>query len=333
MFTPVETSLGAVLLHQATSVLLFQNGCVLGASGFLRRILSAPTKGMASFFAGMAISLLPLKMFLPELLRAYPPVPTTIQAALVTVGVGALVGWGTKASNGCTSGHMLCGLSRLSGRSIVAVSTFFPVAMITHHLAHPSLLTDVCEAGVPCYTPTYPSTATIISLVVLTAGTILAAQFLPPLIDSFSETDCKFNPDAPARLATQFFSGLEFALGLHITGMASPGKVLSFLSFPNLKAWDPSMGLVIIFGILPNLIEIQAKGFTQPPCFNEKFELPKKTLKDTDWKFVLGAAIFGLGWGLTGTCPGPAVLRSFAQPTWGLLWMSGFWLGGQVCAD
>jgi hypothetical protein len=98
MFTPVETSVGAFLLHEATSVLLFQNGNVLGASGFLRQLFSStgPTIGNLSFFAGMAASLLPLKLFLPELLTDYPSAPNTLQAALVTVGIGALVGWGTK---------------------------------------------------------------------------------------------------------------------------------------------------------------------------------------------------------------------------------------------
>lgn len=96
MFTPVETSIGAFLLHEATSVLLFQNGNVLGASGFLRQMFSGPTKGTISFFAGMTLSLLPLKAFLPELVIQYPSAPNTLQAALLTVGIGALVGWGTK---------------------------------------------------------------------------------------------------------------------------------------------------------------------------------------------------------------------------------------------
>ncbi|KAF2190658.1 YeeE/YedE family integral membrane protein-like protein [Zopfia rhizophila CBS 207.26] len=332
MFTPVETSVGSLLLHQATSVLLFQNGCVLGASGFLRRLFSAPTKGTLSFFAGMAMSFAPLKLFLPELLTSYPPVPSTLQTAVATVGIGALVGLGTKLSNGCTSGHMLCGLSRLSGRSFLAVATFFPMAMITHHLVHFSLLTEACRPGVPCYAPVYPSRSTTTTLLLLTAVTMFAAQALPRLIARATATEGKTDNDSPARQATQFLSGLEFGLGLQITQMSSPSKVLSFLSFPNLETWDPSMGLVILFGILPNLIEIQARGFRKPPTFNDKFELPTKTIKDTDWKFVLGAAMFGIGWGFTGTCPGPAVLRAVAQPTWGLLWMGGFWMGGKLVA-
>ncbi|KAL1600052.1 hypothetical protein SLS59_006126 [Nothophoma quercina] len=103
--------------------------------------------------------------------------------------------------------------------------------------------------------------------------------------------------------------------------MAHPAKVTSFLSFPVMHAWDPSLLLVILFGVFPNFLTIQWKGFTQPPAFAKKFELPTKTIKDVDAKFVAGAAAFGVGWGLTGTCPGPAVLRAFAQPVWGALWL------------
>lgn len=99
MFTPVETTIGAFLLHEATSVLLFQNGNILGASGFLRQIMSlTPKKETWTFIAGMMASLLPLKVFLPGMVTEYPSVPTTLSAALVTVGIGALIGWGTKVS-------------------------------------------------------------------------------------------------------------------------------------------------------------------------------------------------------------------------------------------
>jgi uncharacterized membrane protein YedE/YeeE len=238
-------------------------------------------------------------------------------------------------SNGCTSGHMLCGLPRLSGRSMVAVATFFPIAIITHHAVHPTLYTEACPGGVPCYTPVYPSTTTTASLVLLAALSIIAARTVPKLVEdtvASGPTDEKRPADtrSAARQMTQFFSGLLFALGLHISGMAHPAKVASFLSFPVMEQWDPSLALVILFGVLPNLIEIQRKGFSSPPSFSNKFSLPMKTLKDIDIKFLAGAAAFGFGWGLTGTCPGPAVLRALAQPLWGALWIGGFWLGGRA---
>lgn len=228
---------------------------------------------------------------------------------------------------------MLCGLSRLSGRSALAVAVFFPAALITHHLANSPIRTSVCPGDVPCYTATYPSLTTTTSLVALAAITILAGRTIPQLVADSSQHDTTLKQAAPsptfnARLATEFLAGLEFGLGLHITQMANPVKVLSFLNFPNLHMWDPSMVLVIIFGIGPSLLENINKGFSKPPRFAANYELPTKTLADADWRLASGAAVFGIGWGLSGTCPGPALLRAVAQPAWGLLWMAGFWAGG-----
>jgi uncharacterized membrane protein YedE/YeeE len=230
---------------------------------------------------------------------------------------------------------MLCGLSRLSGRSTLAVLTFFPTALLTHHLVHPTLITSVCNGETPCYYPVYPNRSTAIHLATLTLLTILAARAIPQLLARWTSTvdEKQRDPNVAARIATYFFAGLQFGLGLHITQMAHPAKVASFMSFPKLEVWDPSMMLVMVFGVLPSLIENQIRGFATPPRFNDKYELSKKTTKDVDWKFISGAAAFGIGWGLSGTCPGPAILRSFAQPAWGLLWMGGFWAGSQLLAD
>jgi hypothetical protein len=223
----------------------------------------------------------------------------------------------------------------MSGRSATAVATFFPMAIITHHLFHPTLYTEACPSNVPCYTPVYPSATTAASLVVIATLSIIGARTIPKLVENIAATqpmDKKRTTDSRyhARQVVQFFSGLLFALGLHISGMAHPAKVTSFLSFPVMQYWDPSLALIILFGVLPNLIEIQRKGFSSPPSFAEKFAMPTKTFKDIDVKFLVGAAAFGVGWGLTGTCPGPAVLRAIAQPVWGALWLGGFWLGGEA---
>jgi uncharacterized membrane protein YedE/YeeE len=112
--------------------------------------------------------------------------------------------------------------------------------------------------------------------------------------------------------------------------MAQASKLYAFFAFPALRFWDPSLLAVIVFGIMPALIENQLRGFKQPPKCVQAFDLPTKTVKDIDWRFVAGAVAFGVGWGLEGTCPGPGVLRAVAQPTWGALWMAGFWLGGKL---
>jgi hypothetical protein len=99
MFTPIETTIGAILLHQATSNLLYQNGHVLGASGFLRQLFNIPTKETMAFFVGMAASYLPLKVLAPQAMTSYPTASMTFQAAIATMGVGALIGLGTKVGS------------------------------------------------------------------------------------------------------------------------------------------------------------------------------------------------------------------------------------------
>lgn len=96
MFTPVETSIGALLLHQATSNLLYQNGSILGLSGLLRRLMNAPTVEVLALFAGMAVSYPLLASVVPELVTRFPSVAMTPQTVLVTSGIAALIGWGTK---------------------------------------------------------------------------------------------------------------------------------------------------------------------------------------------------------------------------------------------
>ena len=98
MFTPVETSIGALLLHQATSNLLYQNGGILGLSGLLRRLMTAPTVEVLALFAGMAASYPLLGALVPEVVTRYPLMAMTPQTVLFTAGVAALIGWGTKVS-------------------------------------------------------------------------------------------------------------------------------------------------------------------------------------------------------------------------------------------
>lgn len=103
MFTPVEATIGAVLLHQASSNLLYQNGNILGLSGFLRRAMTAPTVEVVAFFAGMAASYPLLSSLVPELVTSYPSMPITLQATMFTTCVAILTGWGTKVRKSVTN--------------------------------------------------------------------------------------------------------------------------------------------------------------------------------------------------------------------------------------
>ncbi len=104
-------------------------------------------------------------------------------------------------------------------------------------------------------------------------------------------------------LLTSLFSGILFALGLGISGMTRPVKVIGFLDF--FGSWDPSLGLVMVGAISVYFLAYRWSRRLPSPLFADQFSVPKRT--DLDARLVLGAAIFGAGWGLAGFCPGPAI--------------------------
>jgi len=101
-----------------------------------------------------------------------------------------------------------------------------------------------------------------------------------------------------------FLAGLIFGLGLLVSGMANPHKVLSFLDLAG--AWDPSLALVMAGAIAVGLIAFGfIKGRSQS-LLGEPLRLPGKTTLDR--RLVIGSLGFGVGWGLAGFCPGPALV-------------------------
>jgi len=111
----------------------------------------------------------------------------------------------------------------------------------------------------------------------------------------------------PGYLATAAFSGILFGAGLYISQMVDPLKVLRFLDFGGIAegAWDPSLGFVIVSAILTTYIGIRIADRQSKPLFNGKFHKPDFTQIDTP--LVAGAVLFGVGWGMSGICPGPAI--------------------------
>lgn len=106
-----------------------------------------------------------------------------------------------------------------------------------------------------------------------------------------------------ARIIAAFATGVLFGLGLLISGMANPARIIGFLDVAG--AWDPTL-LFAMAGALATSFIGYRLAFRRPrPLFSEKFDLPTATAIDR--RLVGGAAIFGAGWGLSGFCPGPGL--------------------------
>ncbi len=121
--------LGGALIGLSASILLLSSGRILGVSGILNNSFSvriSENSWRLMFIAGLLIGGCFLRIFKPELLEnklGQPPV--------VIVVSGILVGFGTLLGNGCTSGHAVCGMSRLSIRSMAATATFLLIGALT----------------------------------------------------------------------------------------------------------------------------------------------------------------------------------------------------------
>lgn len=99
-------------------------------------------------------------------------------------------------------------------------------------------------------------------------------------------------------------AGVLFAAGLGLGGMTQPSKVLAFLDFGG--AWDPSLAFVMLGAVATHAFAYRLIRGRTAPLFADAFQIPKRT--DVDWKLIGGASVFGIGWGLGGYCPGPAVV-------------------------
>lgn len=99
-------------------------------------------------------------------------------------------------------------------------------------------------------------------------------------------------------------AGLVFGLGLLISGMANPAKVLGFLDL--VGPWDPSLALVMVGAIGVGLLAFGLARGRQTSLLGAPMRLP--TAQQIDSRLVLGGMLFGVGWGLAGFCPGPALV-------------------------
>ena len=129
---------------------------------------------------------------------------------------------------------------------------------------------------------------------------------------------------------TAFAVGLVFGIGLLVSGMANPAKVLGFLDLAG--AWDPSLALV-----MAGAIAVGASGFAfarrrRETLLGTPMNLPSAT--QIDKRLILGSLLFGVGWGLAGFCPGPALVALGAAEVKAVVFvgamLGGMWIHARI---
>ena len=124
--------------------------------------------------------------------------------------------------------------------------------------------------------------------------------------------------------------GIIFGIGLVISEMINPAKVLGFLNI--FKEWDPSLAFVMIGALFVSTPMFHLFKNKNKPVFASNFSIP--TNKKLDNKLIIGSIFFGAGWGLIGLCPGPAItsiaLLNMSSAIFVLSMFSGFYIASKV---
>lgn len=251
---------------------------------------------------------------------------------------GFCVGFGTKLGNGCTSGHGICGLARLSKRSLMAVLTFMTTGIISTALFPPDAFATMEKHLVSQTTICCGSAVTLLSVVLALPGLL---GYVTP-VSEVKEMRNKEITSKNRKTIPALVSGALFSLGLYISGMTNSNKIVGFLNVNGIKdgSWDPTLVCVMGGGLLVSFLSYQwVKGVNvvkndqalEFPLSQKggKFNVP--TNKIIDAKLIIGAAMFGIGWAIAGICPGPGIFLACAgYPNVIFMWWPAFVLGSTV---
>jgi len=298
--------LGGLIMSIASTLHLLLKGKITGISGTLFRTITLGDFGYnICFLSGMIL--------IPSLFRGFTkksfynrileePIPYTDSLSIIGFFIsGFLVGFGTKMANGCTSGHGVCGLPRLSKRSFAAIATFlvfgFGLGTLRYYVTF--LENDFILDKKRKDEIIIPDNVTkIISIIFFCLSIIVF--ILVMIFKVIKGKTYEFK-----EILISFLIGALFSFGLIESGMAKRHLVILFLSIG--KDWDDTLICVLGAAVGLNLITFNLiLKKMEKPIFHSKFQLPDKT--EIDAKLLIGATIFGIGWGWGGICPGPGVL-------------------------
>lgn len=359
-FTPVSGLIGGGLIGLSAATLLLFNGDILGASGLMSSFVVAPKKTLTepsqqwklAFLAAFCVTtrayvtLIDPDALKDERLGFSSGIP--IVSPLGYILGGFCVGFGTKLGNGCTTGHGICGLARLSTRSLMAVLAF----MTTGFMAatgcsatcpfHPYLRTSYEAVAKHLPTETTISIGTVIAS--LAAGAALPGLLRKAPHENATDAEKDEHENNNSKIIPAIVSASFFSLGLVISKMTISSKIYGFLNVKGMKdgTWDPTLMCVMGGAVAVSFISYQwVKGFSvfknskalECPLSQKKssgnFNVP--TNKTIDNKLIFGEAIFGLGWGMAGLCPGPAMFLACAgYPNVLLRWWPSFFAGSYL---
>lgn len=363
-----SATVGGLLIGLSSTALLSSLGRISGVSGMVGRcVLPCPSSSsLSSWAARHATSFSYLLGLLGSgyvYMVLHPGFEETTgrgidlmtgkekTASAVTVLSGLLVGFGSRLGSGCVSGHGVCGLPRLSLRSLTAVLSFMITGGMSVVLGRQleqsgayipvasELLSLFQKSGEHGFLPT-----------LLVGGGLFTLFFLKrrvgknrsvAMAKKTDEDMCvdQVPPHAPLlEHIVHFSAAFLFGWGLCYSGMTNADKVKGFLDFSGPEGWDPSLMGVMCGAVGLNLITFRylCKGNVYPVC---KEAGSCKNLGDSicygahpdnlniTWRLVLGEIIFGMGWGMGGLCPGPSLVQLGTMSPLAQAYVPGIFLG------
>lgn len=341
-FGVISPLLGGIMIGLASEMYLLCCGRISGISGLMSGLFARPPSGSVlsiselnqvasrfSFLFGLITAGSLIHNWLASSGLAFPSGFPTPNALLIVIS-GLLVGVGTKMGNGCTSGHGVCGLGRLSLRSLVATLTFMATGMLSTFL---NKQFDLAESIPSVVALSKQLQHTHVALVFMALFALLHVIYWITAPRN-TITSPKKNSSQQFQFVTVLLdygfgltAGALFGAGLAISQMTDPSKVLNFLNIgaaldPTSSGWDPSLMFVMGSAVGLNVVVFRwiLKRKTPIACNNNcpnGWGIP--TIKTVDWRLVIGSALFGLGWGITGICPGPALIMLGAAPAQDIL--------------